>query len=158
MVYILCKIYYDDEVVYLGRTKQPLQNRIREHVFKRPLVRAIEINKVSRIEYAEFASEADMNLYEIYYINKIKPRLNKDDKAKDGLTIELPEVHWRPFEILLWDKWKKKIALNDQAIAMQKAEIERHRKLVREMRSKWHSGEISEDDYYAFKEQNMEQL
>ena len=48
--YILYKIYYDKHLVYLGRTKQPLINRIKTHCFKDPTVRSIEIDKISKIE------------------------------------------------------------------------------------------------------------
>ena len=79
--FILYKIYYGEELVYLGRTTQLLQDRIRNHLFKRPMLKKIDINKVSKIEYAEFKTRADLYLYEIYYINLYKPIFNKDDKA-----------------------------------------------------------------------------
>ena len=85
--FILYRIWYGDVLVYLGRTKQPLQSRIHGHLFKKPMQRSISINLVTKIEYAEFLSEADMNLYEIYFINLWKPPLNIDDKCKDELTI-----------------------------------------------------------------------
>lgn len=44
----LYKIYYDDVLVYLGRTKQPLQTRLRGHFFKKPMHRVIDIQQVSR--------------------------------------------------------------------------------------------------------------
>lgn len=64
--FILYRIWYGDVLVYLGRTKQPLQSRIHGHLFKKPMHRSISINLVTKIEYAEFRTEADMNLYEIY--------------------------------------------------------------------------------------------
>ena len=65
--YILYKIYYDKHLVYLGRTKQPLINRIKTHCFKDPTVRSIEIDKISKIEYCILQTEADMFIYEILY-------------------------------------------------------------------------------------------
>ena len=62
------------------------------------------ISNVSKIEYAEFLSEADMNLYEIYYINLLKPPLNCDDKAKDELTVSLPDVDWNEMCYVSIDK------------------------------------------------------
>ena len=38
------------------------------------------------VEYALCETEADMFVYEVYYINRFKPALNKDDKAKDELN------------------------------------------------------------------------
>jgi hypothetical protein len=104
--HILYKIYYGDTLVYLGRTNQPLQTRLRGHFFKKPMHRTIDISQVSRIEYAEFPTEADMFLYEVYYINKLKPPLNVDDRALDDLTVSLPEKIFEEFDCHLMDKWK----------------------------------------------------
>ena len=76
--------------------------------------RSIDINLVTKIEYAEFKTEADMNLYEIYYINKLKPALNIDDKTKDELTITLPKVEFKLFKCHLWNRWKSQINLSNQ--------------------------------------------
>lgn len=111
--YILYRIYYNNNIVYLGRTKQPLQARIRGHMFAKPMHRAIDIHNVSKIEYTELTTEADMNLYEIYFINIWKPFLNVDDKAKDDLTIVLPELHWSEFVPKNWDDWKRQLNTED---------------------------------------------
>ena len=42
--------------------------------------------------YAEFKTEADMNLYGIYFILKWHPPLDIDDKTCDYPTVELPDV------------------------------------------------------------------
>lgn len=107
--FVVYRIYYGDEIVYVGRTKQPLQNRIRGHVFGKAMHRKIDIEHVSKIEYAMLTSEADMNLYEIYYILKLHPPLNVDDNATDSLSVSLPELSWLPFETPLWEKWKNQI-------------------------------------------------
>ncbi len=104
----LYKIYYGDILVYLGRTKQKLQDRIRGHVLKKPMHREIDIFAVTKIEYAEFKTVADMYVYEIYLINLLKPPRNRDDKANDELTLRLPEVEWKLFETGLWEKWKER--------------------------------------------------
>jgi len=108
-MYTLYKIYYGSAIVYIGRTTQPLQNRLRGHFFKKPMHKVIDIFQVTKVEYAETNTIADMYLYEIYYINKLKPLLNVDDKAKDNLTIELPELCFKIYEIKLLEKWKKEI-------------------------------------------------
>jgi hypothetical protein len=106
---ILYKIYYGFGLVYLGRTKQPLQDRIRGHLFQKPMHRNIDINLVTRLEYAEFPTEADMYLYEIYFINKLKPPLNVDDRARDDVTVTLPEIEFKEFTTHLWDNWKDEL-------------------------------------------------
>ena len=148
--FILYRIWYGDVLVYLGRTKQPLQSRIHGHLFKKPMHRSISINLVTKIEYAEFSTEADMNLYEIYFINLWKPPLNIDDKCKDELTIRLPDIEWKTFTTPLWDKWKRKIAVVDKEYLMKKQEKAAKLEMDRIMWRKWYSGEITEDEYYKY--------
>jgi hypothetical protein len=107
---ILYKIFYGAVLVYVGRTKQDLQQRIRGHFFKKPMHRLVDIFRTTRIEYAEFGTEADMFLYEVYFINKLKPPLNVDDRAHDDLSVELPPVEWMEFQLPLMGKWRAKMA------------------------------------------------
>lgn len=109
MTFTLYKIYSENCLLYLGRTKQSLQTRLHNHFFKKPMVREINIEAVTKIEAASFPTEADMYLYEIYYINKLKPALNRDDKARDELTISLPEVQFQEFHCPLMEVWREKI-------------------------------------------------
>jgi len=115
-MYLLYKVFYKSTegefVAYLGRTKQRINARLRGHFKQLPMHKLIDIFSVSHIEIAECRTEADMFLYEIYYINKFKPALNKDDKSKEELTIELPELDFKTLhneEIM--EKWKKEIQL-----------------------------------------------
>lgn len=140
--------------MYLGRTKQLLQNRIRGHVFKKAMHRAIDISLVTKIEYAEFKTEADMNVYEIYYINKLKPPLNRDDLAHDELTISLPDAQWEVFTTPLWGKWKSKVEERTAMEKKQRAEKLRRNEERREMLRKLFKGEISKEEYEAFREGN----
>lgn len=150
--HLLYRIWYGDIIVYLGRTKQPLQNRLRGHFFKNPIQRAIDIFKVSKIEYSVYGSVADMYLYEIYYINKYKPDLNRDDKAKDELSVFLPDMEWFEFKPPLMEKWREEISENDRIYAenrkqeAERAEMKRQKR--HKLREMWHNGEISEDEYF----------
>ena len=98
--FLIYRIWYGNCLVYVGRTKQPLQSRIRGHLFSKPMHRTVNIEQVTKIEYAELGSEADMNLYEIYYILRLHPPLNVDDKARDDLSVTLPELEWKEFTAL----------------------------------------------------------
>ena len=148
--FILYRIWYGETLVYLGRTKQPLQSRIHGHLFKKTMHRSISINLVTKIEYAEFSTEADMNLYEIYFINLWKPPLNINDKCKDNLTVSLPDVEWKTFTTHLWDKWKNEIAIMDNEYQMKKQEKMAKFEMDRIMRDKWRTGEITEGEYYKY--------
>lgn len=114
--YILYKIYYKDiydrdknYLVYIGRTKQSLNSRLRGHFVSPKNQRILDIFQVSRIEYTIFNSAADMYLYEIYLINKYKPPLNRDDKASDELSVTLPDREWISHCCPLMAKWKKEL-------------------------------------------------
>lgn len=109
MNYILYKIYYGDKLVYVGRTKQELKNRLRGHFFgNNAMTKKIDIFQTTKIEYCVCNSEADMNLMEIYLICKYKPCINKDDVPKDDLTINLPEPKFYLYWDNIIDKWKEK--------------------------------------------------
>ena len=123
-------------------------------MFKKPMHRTIFIDQVTKIEYAEFQSEADMNVYEVYYINLYKPSLNCDDKAEDNLHIQLPDVEWKEFTTHLWDKWKSELQQSDDEYRLRQQEKSALLELRRVMRRKFASGEISENDYFNFLEQN----
>lgn len=151
--HLLYRIYYGSDIVYVGRTSQPLQDRIRGHLFKKPMLREIEIEKVSKIEFTELSSQADMFLYEIYFINLWHPKLNRDDKALDDLTISLPDLSWRPFHTSLWEKWKHEIEQIDREEAQRKQKKEEKITAISTLRRKLKSGEISEDDYWIGREE-----
>lgn len=146
--YVLYRVFYGDTLVYVGRTKQPLQNRIRGHLFAKPMHRTIAIEQVTKIEYAEFRTEADMNLYEIYFILKWHPLLNVDDKTRDYPTVELPPVEWREFKTPLWDKWVQEIA--DKASEHDRM-LRRYRAIpeeIRVIRSARRTGELDKAEFY----------
>lgn len=160
--FLLYRIFYrgaggKDTIVYVGRTKQPLQTRIRGHLFAKPMHRTISIEQVTKIEYARLQTEADMNLYEIYYILKEKPPLNVDDKTRDRLTVSLPELTWTEFRPPLWDKWMKELkAIEDERGKMRRRSLDIPQE-IRVLRSRWKMGEITEDEYWAKRDALMEE-
>lgn len=107
--HLVYRIYYGDEIVYVGRTSQPLSDRMRGHFFKKRYYILIDINQVTRIDYMVCKTVADMYLYEIYWINVLHPRLNRNDKAPDNLTVTLPGAKWQSYMPRLFDKWKQDI-------------------------------------------------
>lgn len=147
--FLLYRIYYGDTLVYVGRTKQPLQTRIRGHLFAKPMHRTIAIEQVTRIEYARLKTEADMNLYEIYYILKWKPPLNVDDKTRDSLTIRLPDLIWLPFvtedlKPQIWQKWQAEIESRVTEYDLMKRRYHEIPEAKALLRSMYNMGEIDE--------------
>lgn len=158
--FLIYRIWYGDCLVYVGRTKQPLQSRIRGHLFNKPMHRTVNIEQVTKIEYAELGSEADMNLYEIYYILQLHPPLNVDDKARDDLSVTLPELEWKEFTTPLWEGWRREIAKQDSRIdhlRKRYAEIPQEISILRGLRK---MGEITEyefeERFSALKEESVE--
>lgn len=89
-----------------------------------------------------------MNLYEIYYINLLKPALNCDDKVKDELTVKLPEVEWKEAYFKLWNKWKKEISEKDNEIEncyQRIKDIEEEKTILRGLKR---IGQISENEFW----------
>lgn len=85
--------YYNknDEVIYVGLTARPIAKRVKEHEVE-------ELQKeTARIEYSTVESAADMRMYELFYINKYKPKYNKRDLYKDGVNLSIPELKFIPF-------------------------------------------------------------
>ena len=146
--FLIYRIFYGDFIVYVGRTKQPLQNRMRGHFFQKPMHRTIDISQVTKIQYASLSTEADMNLYEIYYILKWHPPLNVDDKTKDYPTVFLPEVQWKDWNAPIFDRWKTEITERRSNEEKNRA---RYREIFEEIRvtkSLRRTGQISEDECY----------
>lgn len=110
---LIYKIYYGDMLAYVGRTRQRISQRLHGHFFGKPKMRKLDVFLVSRVEVAECSSQADMFLYEIYYINRDKPPCNCDDKAPDILTATLPELSWKEVDVDLLDKWREEIKSRD---------------------------------------------
>lgn len=129
--FLIYKIWYGNNLAYVGRTKQALQQRIRGHMFAKPMHKNISIHNVTKIEYAECKTQADMYLYEIYYICKWKPVLNRDDKPLDDLTLELPELEFKEFVPANWDKWKEELS-DEKFIGWKKR---RNDRLTRDLES-----------------------
>ena len=67
-----------------------------------------------------------MYLYEIYYINKLKPGLNCDDLADDDLTIELPELEFKEFSAPILESWSSELECINNDITTAHTLLEVH--------------------------------
>ena len=146
--YLLYRVYYGNKIVYVGRTSQPLQTRLHGHLFKAPMMRTFNIDLFTKIEFSELTTEADMFLYEIYYINKWKPTLNVDDKSGEELTLTLPELEWTEFITPLMPKWREQLAERDKKHKAAKDEKVILRERKSQLRKDFKAGKLSEDEYY----------
>lgn len=85
-----CYFIYDyknkDEVVYVGKSNTNLLNRASASARER--VGGI----FSKIELLEMPSQADTNIYEMYFIAKLNPLHNLDSCCPDSPTCELADI------------------------------------------------------------------
>ena len=53
---------------------------------------------MAKIEYIHWKTKSDAQIMEVYFINKYKPKFNKQDKRLDNLTIQLEEKEWKLYK------------------------------------------------------------
>lgn len=126
--YTLYKIYSEYGIVFIGHAKENLMLSLRDHFFNAPFTRKINIDYVTKIECVNFSSEADLLIYETYYINKLKPALNWEQKAADEVHINLPELDFKEYTCPLMDSWKNEIYKEravDKDYQKRKEEVEK---------------------------------
>ena len=111
--HILYKIYIGHKCVYVGATTTDLTATLRVHFFGEE--NTLDIECVSKIDYAIMPSYADCLVYKTYYVNSLKPLYNKTDKARDELSehISLPSLNFVEYNNPILDKWKHLLA-NEQ--------------------------------------------
>jgi excinuclease UvrABC nuclease subunit len=81
----------ENRPIYVGKTKQKLSIRMSTHNH----LPNDCYNNVDKIYFGKVESEADMAIYEAYYINKYKPRYNTMLKYGDKLNIKLPDLDFK---------------------------------------------------------------
>lgn len=104
---IIYKIYMGRKCVYIGVTNGDLTATLRVHFFGEE--NALDLERVSKVEYAVLPSLADCFVYKTYLVNSLKPIYNKSDRARDTLSenIILPELNFNEYSNPIIEKWKK---------------------------------------------------
>lgn len=90
-----------------------------------------------------------MYLYEIYYINKLKPTLSRDDKSYSEITITLPELSFKEYTPPRMDIWKGKIVEFEEAERLRK---QKERELFEKKREARKN--LKGNEYYQWLEDN----
>ena len=77
------RLHKDKKIVYVGKTVN-LTHRIKAH------------KKDKDFDYYDYAitSDSEAHVYEVYYINKYKPILNKDCKGEELFNIKVKELEF----------------------------------------------------------------
>ena len=145
--YLIYKIYYDQELVYIGKTAMPLEKILFGHVAKEPTMCQLDPRKVSKIESAEVKTQADLFLYWTYLVNLFKPLLNEELKSNQLLTVELPQINFQEQSCDLVTKWQKMAERLQQAEKDYRINITKLRQLKRRKKKEITSDKkLSEDD------------
>lgn len=84
------------EIIYVGKTVNKFTKRIRTHFtnYKKYNKNGFWRKKVKYFDVAEVETEANLCLYEIYYINKIKPKNNTSNMGEGKLTVTLEDLNF----------------------------------------------------------------
>lgn len=103
---ILYKIYMGHRCIYIDITTGDLTATLRTKFFGKDNI--LDLERISKIEYAILPSQADCFVYKAYLVNLIKPIYNKSDRARDMISqdIALPELNFIEYNNPIVDKWK----------------------------------------------------
>lgn len=92
-----------DNILYIGKSIQ-MKQRVANHLRGKSNISEECCKKIKRVEFLEFETEADMDLFEIYAISYFQPPYNIECTSKVGLIeIDMPKT-WN--ELLLDNFYK----------------------------------------------------
>lgn len=92
--WFLYKYYVDDELMYIGRTVDPVR-RLFEHIQEDSKFRA-----VNRFDIYECKSKSDMLFLERLLIGQYSPPWNVVDADNGGLSFDIPEIDFTSYNIM----------------------------------------------------------
>lgn len=113
MNYFLYRFLKDDEIIYIGKTKD-LDKRLRVHFSGNGHLSHECYYETDKIEYARLKTNTEMDMLEIYYINKYSPKYNDacNYQEKD-IFMNIKEVEWISFNKFNLFKAKYDLMQND---------------------------------------------
>jgi len=88
--------YIGDEIVYVGKTINGINKRLSEH-YRQNDELSKHLNEIHRIDYMQLSSQADMDMCELFYIYKLRPKYNKTIKSYTQMSEELYDSLTRIF-------------------------------------------------------------
>ena len=80
--------YIGNEIVYVGKTINGINKRLSEHYHQNDEL-SRHLNEIHRIDYMQLSSQADMDMCELFYIYKLRPKYNKTIKSYTQMSKEL---------------------------------------------------------------------
>jgi hypothetical protein len=96
--YVYRFIDVTNEIIYVGKTKN-IETRInRQHFTINGHLPQDCYDDTLKVEYAILNSKVEMDIYELYYINKCLPKYNVSDKCEEDFNLCLPELNWQTYK------------------------------------------------------------
>ena len=90
--YVIYRYKFLNNVVYVGKTNRPLEQRIKEHC------KELKFYGLTDVEYYETTMKDDIFKHEAFWINHFKPILNEFiPNANKGLK-KMPRNQWKKYE------------------------------------------------------------
>ena len=83
----------NNRVIYVGKTIN-INNRMQGHILKANDLYEELYKNIHKIEYSEVPSNYHMDIYEIHYICKYKPKYNIQFASDNTDLFDLPELEW----------------------------------------------------------------
>ena len=124
-VYTIYRYVYNNETIYVGKTKRNLKLRISEHSIEDKFLPYLDECK---IEFFDAGNRQSMDIYEKYLINEMSPILNVVDKENANFIFTLPYMEWKPYEMYVYNKKspdKQPFRTIGQEIKQKQANIQR---------------------------------
>ncbi|MGN1327075.1 MAG: GIY-YIG nuclease family protein [Clostridia bacterium] len=84
----------DNNIIYVGKTTKSMKKRMNGH--KHCPKQCYKERK--EIQYAELETEADLFIYEVYYINKYMPKYNKATKYQQSPQGQIVGLVWKDYK------------------------------------------------------------
>lgn len=89
----------DDQIIYVGKTKRNLRDRIIEHENE---IKFLPYLNIAKIQYYTVSSHVEMDIHEKYWIHVTQPKLNVVDRyaaeAAVALGVQLQAIWWRDYD------------------------------------------------------------
>lgn len=131
--WILYRMLDDNgKVLYVGQTVQLLKKRIRQHFGPKGYIKPV-LHQVARVEFAHVPNDADLNLYEAYYIGLENPPINGLLKTVDRPTITLEPLVFEEFR----EWYAMKQCFVDAECKRKKAKEKENERLAGELTPDW---------------------
>lgn len=99
MFYIYRFTDEDDNIIYVGKTNN-IKNRMSQHFGGAGHLPKACYDNVEKVEFAIMRSKIDMDIMEIYFINKWKPIFNSQNKRPEDIELIVTmNVKWMLLEL-----------------------------------------------------------